>query len=638
MDEFKFSAFFGISAPMAVLMSPAKFTELISGMQNYTGVALLDKLCLELQIFKDVVVNHMELPTTVDLESPEYKAFNRGLRFFISKKFNPELELPVRKTSSAAQSTTPKQLEDLSTSAFAKVQEQAARMDREDSSPRDSEVEVKEATEEQIQEPAEQVKGSVEQIQEPDDFFNFLFQEDSLNTPNQAKSETTTEDMCSLGEMLEEDTSCPVPLNTYGQTLMFFSKASGNPEVYNMTPEEVSDLETQFNALPTKYTGQVVITSNSEDVQGAQEVQESEGEIEGEVGNGQQTRTIDLGMKDPYVFQVIKALQEQALSGYGNQTKIDYLITQTQTAINNTSIETHRYMGLTWNFIKMRGPIATARVVRNLIGVESSSGEKERLKQFILECEELLHTDTSNHDINLMYACKFPDKLTSKDLSKTISPLFSLAYEDQRDMGYYVDALNESYNCSMIREQENIKVFQELQDDAVLESFLDYLKLLLDTHQIRYIFQSCNTTKHMFLIYQEIIGWTNSKWLGELGLYEVEESTQIGKEILIGNRKYFGVPKGFSIDDLTEELCDKYDIVGVSTHIIPFYESAIRLVGSMKSKEKRTLDKTKDSDLINSLFYILLHLRSTLYRRTHKSYTLVVANPQNSRQQSATPE
>ena len=350
MQDFKFSKFFGVSAPMAVLMGTGRFREITDGFHGYVGGKMLNSLKIELELFKHFVVDGLEFSKTVDINSEDYRNFVRGLQVFLGTKENSEM-LPSAGVASYESGVKNSDRTDMFGSlaegltAVPEVDDAFAGIDALEDLP-------------------------VEDSDELGDVFgDDPFGMDLVSAP-------VIINLVQMGKEYEGEPECSVKLNSHTKVILFLNSLGDKAESLGLNSQEVSVIQEQYAELPMVYTGRLQIKETGE--------------------------VLDLEKKGDPMYHALKVLQQKATVLEDGVPIIDRLISIVQGAVEDSLVSTRKLLGQNFTSLcSSRGYTIETRMMESL-AADSKEAKLNRINAYIQDCGELLSDRTNLKDRNLV--------------------------------------------------------------------------------------------------------------------------------------------------------------------------------------------------------------------------------------------
>lgn len=589
MEDFRFSKFFGVSASMALLMGPSRLEEIINGVRSSIGGKMLNSLKLELESFRYFVTDDIEFSQTVDTTSEEYLYFVKGLKVFLNSKAQSEItdssnDTVDRTSSSAGQ-----------TSAFSELSKFLPAPVYPDSMESVGTPENADELTEIDTSTAQEFEFGVETtVSTPNDVWDTEIRNDSSNTsgadpdfPSDSNSMSIFEgfDMISLdsvvpsiatnlialGRSTEGDADCVVPLKNHPQVVMFFLRLSSTAESLGVSANEVALIMEQYQDLPVIYTGKIRFIRDN--------------------------RTMDL-QEDAYeVYHMLFTLHQMSCSQWEGKRLIDFIIDRLTEVVVNSSIETRKFLGTTFQALLSRHTTTVERTIVETLSADSLQGRIQRVTTYLDDCTELLAPRHSKGDRNAL----------------ALAGINYAAGTKTESLETVLGKLREAY---LSGSDGSTKLFPEFANPDENMKLTAFVKLCYITGQFFDIFSSLDTARHVYTVYKHIMQWNNRQWMDSLDLQMTSDPELAGTYLTIGVRKILRVPEGFNIDDYCEVFLRDYNIVGITTKSLVFFEDSLKLIGRIDTSEQYSVNPTNNSALHSTISCAQIHLKSLYHRLT----------------------
>lgn len=358
MEDFKFSKFFGVNAPMAVLMGPSRFEDIVKGVKSSVGGKMLNSLKLELESLKYFLVEGIEFSQTVDTDSEDYLNFIKGLKLFLNSKNDSVVETP---TSSSAGKT----------SAFDNLV-------KEDSLAQASTSVVGEADD-----GFDDLMGGLELPDAPsaetDDMDDLLGGLNLLGSEFLSLEDIVPEvpvNLIQMGKEYEGEPECSVPLNNHSKVVMFFLKLKDKSDELGLSTKEVESIQHQYQELPVTHTGRIKFLRDG--------------------------RIVDLETECYEVYHILLTLYKKATAMYENRPLIDYMIDLTTQVVMGSSIDTRKFLGQNFTILTSCHASTIEKRMMETLSSDSNVAKLQRIDVYIQDCKDLLNPRSSRGDKNVL--------------------------------------------------------------------------------------------------------------------------------------------------------------------------------------------------------------------------------------------
>lgn len=584
--DFRFLKFFGVSAPMAVLMGPSKYQSILN-VQSSIGGKMLNSLKIELEALKKFLIDDLEFIQVNDTENKIYKDFVRGLKVYLNSKAE-ETPASVKSGAGVIESNVDEidfdeplfdfEDEPLNSGTAGRADTTSSFADAISAKLDDSpDLEPSAGNESKLDNQNDlDLEGGLFSVDDSiaDDSLDFdggLFSMNGIENPEEdlipgdlvAFEEIS---LVNLGHSSEDPVSCVVTLNTHAQLILFIARL-GDGKKFNLSQDEVDMIHRQYEQLPKNFTGKVKLMTEN--------------------------RIINLEDEDPILFHILLTLRNKAVDDFEGRALIDWMINVTKGTVDNCNVDTKKFLGQNYNILLVCKPCTIQQRMMETIGAESKEGRLNKINLYIRDCQELLTPTNIQNDSNLISICKI--KTEGLTLSESLDSVLPKLRNSQ---------------------------LSELMSGSKESLFVAFVQECCSSGQFVSVFSSYKSVVKLFEIYSEVCNWDNKQWMSALGLVTTTNPEQIGTKLTIGGNVTRFVAEDFSIDEYSEKLMS-FNVVGVTTSSHFNFSSCLKIVGKLDQRENYYIDKSTKPEVYRILVSAFLQLKSMQYRIQNSITTLI---------------